>query len=360
MIVKLKKYWNLVILLVMMMPAAIFASGSEVKDDAGEKMDVGTFIMHHTSDAYEWHISRFGETDVYIPLPVILHSQHSGWHFFMSSEFHEHGTYKGFKISHDEAHHYGKIVEILPHGKLIRPLDLSITKITFALILNSILLIIIILSVSRKYLKFGFKPKKGLAGFMEMFIMMIYDDVIKPSVGKDYRKYAPFLLTLFFFIFFNNLMGLIPIFPFGASVTGNITITFSLALITFIIVNLSGTKEYWREIFAPDVPLLMKFPIPLMPLVEFVGVFTKPFALMIRLFANMLAGHSIIIALISIIFITRDLGTAGHGAMTVTSIVLTIFINFLELLVAFIQAYVFTLLASLYIGLARVQPHHHK
>lgn len=360
MILTLKKYKILVLLLAMMLPAAMFASEGGASHDAGAKMDVGKFIMHHTSDAYEWHITKFGNSDLAVPLPVILHSQHSGWHFFMSSEFHEHGTYKGFKISHEEGKYEGKIVEVLPGGKYIRPLDLSITKITLALILNSILLIIIVLSVSRQYLKFGFKPKKGLAGFMEMFVMMVYDDVIKPSVGKEYKKYAPYLLTVFFFIFFNNLMGLIPIFPFGASVTGNITITFVLALITFVIVNLSGTKEYWKEIFNPEVPLLMKFPVPMMPVVELIGVFAKPFALMIRLFANMLAGHSIILALISIIFITVNLGVAAHTGMTFVSVVLTIFINFLELLVAFIQAYVFTLLSSLYIGLARVQPHHHK
>ena len=190
--------------------------------------------------------------------------------------------------------------------------------------------------------------------------MNINDDVIKPCIGKDYRKFSPYLLTVFFFIFLNNLMGIIPIFPGGANVTGNIAITFTLAICTFLIVNIFGTKEYWKEIFWPDVPVWLKVPLPLMPAIELVGVFTKPFALMIRLFANMLAGHSIILGLTCLVFVTVSLGPAMNASMTVVSVLFTVFINLVEVLVAYIQAYVFVLLSAVFIGLARVEPHHAK
>jgi F-type H+-transporting ATPase subunit a len=166
------------------------------------------------------------------------------------------------------------------------------------------------------------------------------------------------LLTVFFFIFINNILGLIPIFPGGANVTGNIAITFVLAICTFLIVNFSGTKEYWREILWPDVPLWLKAPVPLMPVIELVGIFTKPFALMIRLFANMLAGHSIVLGLTALVFVTVSLGPVMNTSMTVVSVVFSVFIAFVELLVAYIQAYIFTMLSAVFIGLARVEPHH--
>jgi F-type H+-transporting ATPase subunit a len=193
---------------------------------------------------------------------------------------------------------------------------------------------------------------------MEMFIMNINDDVIKPCVGKDYKKFAPYLLTVFFFIFLNNLLGLIPFFPGGANVTGNIAVTFVLAVCTFLIVNIFGTKEYWREIFWPEVPLWLKVPIPLMPAIELVGVFTKPFALMIRLFANILAGHSIVLGLTCLVFVTVKLGVGMNASMSIVSVLFSVFISLVELLVAYIQAYVFTMLSAVFIGLARVEPHH--
>jgi F-type H+-transporting ATPase subunit a len=184
--------------------------------------------------------------------------------------------------------------------------------------------------------------------------------VIKPCIGKNYARYAPYLLTVFFFIFINNLMGIIPILPGGVNVTGNIAVTFTLALFTFIIVNIFGTREYWKEIFWPDVPMWLKVPVPLMPAIELVGVFTKPFALMIRLFANILAGHAIVLGLTSMIFLTVSLGAVMNTGMSILSVVMTIFIDFVELLVAFIQAYVFTMLSAVFIGLSQVEGHHHK
>jgi F-type H+-transporting ATPase subunit a len=200
---------------------------------------------------------------------------------------------------------------------------------------------------------------KGFIGMMEMVIMNINDDVIRPCVGKNYRKFAPYLLTVFFFIFINNLLGLIPIFPGGANVTGNLAITSVLAVFTFVIVNVFGTKEYWREIINPDVPVWLKIP-PIMPLIEIVGVFTKPFALMIRLFANILAGHSIILGLMSMIFVTAALTAAINIPLTGVSVLMSVFMDFVELLVAYIQAYVFTMLSAVFIGLAQVEPHHEK
>lgn len=326
-----------------------------------EELNVKEFIMHHLADDYSFHITTFGDVHVSVPLPVILYSHYTGWHFCWSSYFWDNAEFCNFHISHNEKTK-GKIVEhvhLNGKEKEVRPLDLSITKVVFSLLFNSILFVCLIMWLTRKYKKEGFKPKSGLAGFMELFIMDIHDNVIKPTVGAQYRKYAPYLLTVFFFIFINNLMGLIPLFPGGTSVTGNIGVTFVLAIITFLIVTISGTKEYWREIFWPDVPLLLKVPVPLMPVVEIVGVFSKPFALMIRLFANMLAGHAMLLGLASLIFVTVKLGPAMHGTMTVVSVLFSIFINFLEILVAYIQAYVFTLLSALFIGLANVK-HHHK
>jgi F-type H+-transporting ATPase subunit a len=165
------------------------------------------------------------------------------------------------------------------------------------------------------------------------------------------------LLTAFFFILISNLLGLIPVFPGGANLTGNIAITFVLAIFTFVLVNFFGTKRYWKEIFWPDVPVWMKVPIPLMPVVELFGLFTKPFALMIRLFANILAGHAVMIGLGCIIFITASMGLVVNSALSFVAVLIMIFMSFIELMVAFIQAYVFTLLSAVFIGLSQTQPH---
>jgi len=353
------KYIFALICLVVAGTGNIFAAGHT---EEGEDVNVKELILDHIGDAYEWHITTVGDNHISIPLPIILFSENSGLQLFSSSHFH-HGAaeHNGFYIA-QEGDYKGKIVEKNSSGEEIRPWDFSITKNALSLIINSILLIIIILSVARWYKKHSTEdnPKVpgGFVGFMELFIMNVNDDIIKPCVGKNYKKFAPYLLTAFFFIFINNIMGLIPIFPGGANVTGNISITLILALFTFVIVNVFGTKEYYREIFWPDVPTWLKVPIPIMPAIEVVGVFTKPFALMIRLFANILAGHSIVLGLVCLIFVTVKLGFAIFGPMTLVSVLLTIFIDFVEILVAYIQAYVFTMLSAVFIGLAQVEPHH--
>jgi F-type H+-transporting ATPase subunit a len=322
-----------------------------------EQFNVRDFILEHVSDAYTWHITKIGDTEYSIPMPIIVHSSTTGWHSFLSNKLFDGHEYKGFKLA-EEGNYKGKVVELNDKNEEVRPFDISITKVTFSLLLSCILLISIIMYVAKSYDKEKHESKGGFVGFMEMFIMNINDDVIKPCIGKDYKRFAPYLLTVFFFVFINNLMGLIPFFPGGANVTGNIAITFVLAICTFVIVNIFGTAEYWREIFWPEVPVWLKAPIPFMPVIELVGVFTKPFALMIRLFANMIAGHSIVLALTCLIFVTVNLGHAMNTTMTVVSVFLSIFINVVEFLVAYIQAYIFTMLSAVFIGLARVQPHH--
>lgn len=320
---------------------------------ATEELNVKELILGHLADSYEWHIWSNGEKHIALSLPVILHSKSSGWHLFSSSKFnHGKSSYKGFQIA-SEGKYNGKIVEIDVTGNEVRPLDLSMTKNAASLIINSIILILIILGVGRVMKRDPLKSNKGFAGLMEMFILTIEDEVVKPTVGKDYKRYSPYLLTVFFFIFINNLMGLIPFFPGGANVTGNIAVTFVLAVATFLVINLTGSKEYYKEIFWPDVPTWLKVPFPLMPFIEVVGMFTKPFALMIRLFANIMAGHAIVLGLVCLVFVTVSMGSAINSSMTVLSVVFTVFIEFVELLVAFIQAYVFTLLSAVFIGLAR-------
>lgn len=326
------------------------------------ELDVRGLILDHLADSYDWHITTINEKHISISLPVIVKGKESGWHVFSSSKFHHgHEAYKGFYIA-NEGDYKGKIVENL-NGQEVRPWDFSITKNAFSLIMSSIFLIAVIMYCAGYYKKRKNHPEqcspKGFIAFVELVIMSIVDGVIKPCIGKNYKRYTPYLLTVFFFIIVNNLLGLIPIFPGGANVTGNIAITFILACFTFIIVNFYGTKEYWREIFWPDVPIWMKA-FPLMPAIELVGVFTKPFALMIRLFANILAGHAMVLGLICVIFLTVRLGPAMNAGMSVISVIMTIFIDCVELLVAYIQAYVFTMLSAVFIGLSQVEPHHAK
>ncbi len=327
-----------------------------VEPEAKGKVNVQQIVFGHIGDSYEWHIANWGEHEIAIPLPIIVYSQQSGWHTFLSSRLAHGQEYEGFSIATDGAYK-GKVVEKDNAGNQVRPFDISITKTVLSLLINSTILVLIILGVSHWYRKRKVEDAspRGFVGFMEMFIMMVNDDIIKSCIGKDYKRYAPYLLTAFFFIFINNIMGLIPIFPGGGNVTGNIAITLVLACATFIAVNLFGNKAYWKDILWPNVPLWLKAPVPFMPLIEIFGIFTKPFALTVRLFANIMAGHSVILALTCIIFITASLGPVLNGSMTFVSVLFAIFMNCLELLVAFIQAYVFTMLSAVFIGLSRVE-----
>jgi len=357
---QLKKLFLILVMIFFGLQA--FASGEKIVDSTEEKLNIPELIMGHIGDEYEWHITTVNNHPISIPLPVIVRGIDGKWHIFSSSKLHgETSDYQGFYISHSEKYK-GKIVQKNETGEELRPLDFSLTKNALSLLINSTILVLIVLFCAKWYKnrKAENSNPKGFVALMEMFIMNIVDDIIKPCIGKNYKRYTPYLLVVFFFIFINNIMGIIPIFPGGANITGNIAITFTLAIFSFIIINIFGTKEYWKEIFWPDVPTWLKIPIPIMPVIEIIGMFTKPFALMIRLFANILGGHSVVLGLLCVIFVTAGLGTAINSSMSVMSVIMTVFVDFIEILVAYIQAYVFTILSAVFIGLSQVEPHHEK
>ena len=355
------KKFNFILLLILSASFLVTnVSAQEALDNAvpsneqqHEEIDVRELILEHLADTYEWHFFTINEKAITIPLPIILISKEHGLNIYSSSVLEEVSSLDmPFYIAPDGPYK-GKIVERNRAGDEVRPLDLSITKNAASILLSSLLLILIVMGVARHYKEESLNGKKGFSGAMEFLIESLMNDVIRPSIGKEYRKYAPYVLTLFFFIFFNNLLGLVPFFPGGANVTGNISVTLVLALFTFLTVNLTGSKSYYKDLFWPDVPTFLKAPFPLMQIIELVGTITKPFALMIRLFANMTAGHSIMLGLTSLVFVTVSLGVGINSGMTAVSVFFNIFIFFLEMLVAFIQAYIFTILTSVFIGLAR-------
>lgn len=339
------------------------------KEVEKEEFKAGEMIVEHIIDAHEWHILSYGDFHLTVPLPVILW-HNGGLHVFMSSKFHHgHDDYKGFGLA-QEGEHKGKIVRTLQDRFLIDhvivhdpsqdlPLDFSITKNVLAVFFSLILMSWLFIYIAKTYRQREGKAPKGVQSLLEPLILFIRDDIAKASIGeKKYEKYMPYLLTLFFFIFLNNLLGLVPIFPGGANVTGNIAVTMVLALFTFFITTFSGNKAYWMHIInTPGVPWWLKIPVPLMPVVELIGVFTKPFVLMVRLFANITAGHIIVLGFISLIFIFGELHAGLGLGVSIVSIAFAIFMNLLELLVAFIQAYVFTLLSALYFGMATEEHH---
>ena len=336
--------------------SAVFAQHETLEN---EKFDPGKFIIHHVMDSYEWHMATFGDFELSIPLPVIVYSkERHHWYVFFSNKLRDGKEYKGFFIHHGEPYD-GKVVEKNAQGQIVRPIDLSITKVVLAIWISIALLIWMFSSFAKKYKSNPLDPPKGFRALMEPLILFIRDDVAKSAIGEEeYERFTPFLLTVFFFIFLNNLMGLIPIFPGGANVTGNIAVTAVLALFTFVITTINGTKHYWKHIFwNPDVPWWLKVPLPLMPLVELLGVFTKPTVLMIRLFANVLGGHIVMITFFTLIFVFGGISVAAGYGVSVLSVAFTVFISFLEMLVAFIQAYVFTLLSAIYFGMAIEKDH---
>ena len=320
-------------------------------------IDMQEYLFGHVGDSYGWHITTIKGHPVSVNLPVIVRSKTSGWHCFSSRHISEGETYEGFRIAVKGEAHEGKLVEVMPSGELVKPLDISITKNVAGLMFNSLLVVLIILLAARWYRRHDATQEapKGFAGVVEMLVTMVEDDIIKECVGKDYKRYSPYLLTAFFFIFVNNLMGIVPFFPGGANITGNIAITFVLAICTFLAVNIFGNKHYWKDILWPDVPIYLKA-FPLMPAIEIIGMFTKPFSLMIRLFANILAGHVMLLGVVAVVFLTAELGAAMNAGLSVIAVFFGVFMDVLELLVAFLQAYVFTMLSSVFIGLSRQEP----
>lgn len=327
--------------------------------------DAGRLITEHISDSHEWHLWGEHEHAVSIPLPIILYNKNTGsLDIFLSSKFH-HGTqsYKGYKLEENNIVPAEEIgaepedqIDNAATDKSAGIIDLSITKNVATLLISAFILLWMFLSVAKAYKARPGQAPKGLQSFMEPLIIFIRDDVAKSSIGPKYEKFMPYLLTVFFFIFINNLMGLVPIFPGGANLTGNIAVTAVLACLTFLIICLNSNAHYWRHIFAmPGVPawvLIILTPI------EILGLFLRPFVLMIRLFANITAGHIIALAFFSLIFIFGEMNAGAGFGVSVLSVAFTVFMGMLELLVAFLQAYVFTLLSAMYFGAAVEEGHH--
>lgn len=325
------------------------------------KFDPVPVIMHHIKDAHEWHILGEGAHSVTIPLPVIVYTEEHGLDVFLSSAFHhdDNGTHlaEGKYLKYHEQIYLANADGQLDmemgedghhHPTNAKPLDFSITKNVASMFLSVILLLFLFIGAARSYAGNG--VPKGIAKFMEPLVLFVRDEIAIPNIGEEKApKFMGYLLTVFFFIWINNLLGLIPFFPGGANLSGNIAFTMVLAVFTLIITNVSANKAYWSHIFLPPVPKPM---YPIMWPVEILGIFTKPFALMLRLFANITAGHILILSLVSLIFM---LGTL---AVSPVSVAFMIFMFCLELLVAALQAFIFTLLSALFIGMA-VEDHHH-
>jgi F-type H+-transporting ATPase subunit a len=327
----------------------------KAKGESEEAFDASTFIMEHIADSHEWHIltKQNGES-VAIYLPVILYSKEKGISVFSSHRLEHGAVYNGYRLE-EEGELKGRIVSVSEAGDVDEaniPCDFSITKTVVGLMGSAIIGLLLFISLARSYKKTGISHPRGMQSFLEPVILFVRDDIAISNIGEHkYEKYMPYLLTVFFFILINNLMGLVPFPPpFGANVTGNIAVTFVLAFSTFIIVQFSGNRNYWKHIFAtPGVPFWL---LPVMILVELIGIISKPFALMIRLFANITAGHIIVLSLVCLIFIFKSV------LVSPASVLFVMFMDCLELLVAFLQAYVFTLLSALFISLAVVEEHH--
>lgn len=344
------------------------ASGGE-HEDGGVKSHIKEIIFEHLGDRYGWEVPFCH--DKTINLPIIVFGE-DGLHIFSSARVlprHENGetVYPVWKDGDalftiaSEGDYKGSVVELVD-GRQVKPLDISITKNTLAILFSMVIVLVMALSLRRYHRRNGMKAPRKMMGAIEALVVFVYDGVIKSTLKDKAAKFAPYLLTAFFFIFVSNLMGLMVVFPGGANLTGNIAITLFLAVLTFLATNIFATKHYWKEIFWPDVPLLLKFPLPIMQMIEVFGIFTKPAALTVRLFANMMGGHMIVIVLTLLIFIFAEMST-GIGAVTsVVSVLFSVFMLLIDVLVSFIQAYVFTMLSTIFISIAqeRHEEHEHK
>lgn len=364
----MKKYILFFIFSILLTNNNIYCNGIDVVEEeietVEEKFNAGELIFDHILDSYDWHICTWKGRHISIYLPIIVVSEGELYCFSSRHLHHGHHHVKDrqgndvcFAIA-GEGRYEGKVVRMMDDGTMLKPFDISITKTVCGIFISCSLLVIVFLLVARGYRKREEKAPKGIQALLEPLIIFVRDDIAKTNIGKDYEKYLPYLLTVFFFIFFNNLLGLIPFFPFGANITGNIAVTAVLALFTFFITNITGKRHYYKDIFnTPGVPWWLKVPLPLMPIIEVVGCFIKPFVLAVRLFANITAGHIVVLGFICMIFILGEMSAAAGGAMSVLSLLLAVFADVLEVLVAYIQAYVFTLLSAIYFGMAAKEEH---
>jgi F-type H+-transporting ATPase subunit a len=331
------------VLLAVLAALPITSRASESGSDSSPSFNVSEVILHHVMDDHVWHFFDGHYGTLY--LPVIVYTSERGLDIFSSHRFydehHQVVEYNGYKLEHNH-------IYLADSGRAV--LDLSITKNVAMLLINATLLLVVLLAVARGYKKNAGRAPKGIQAFIEPIVVFVRDEIVKPNIGAKYEKYLPYMLTLFFFILFGNLLGLLP----GAgNLTGNIAVTLTLAALTFIITNVAGNKAYWGHIFwTPGVPLPLRLVI--LP-VEIIGIFTKPFSLTVRLFVAITAGHIVLLSLICLTFIFQSI------AVGFVSSLIVLFINLIELLVAGIQAYVFTLFSSLYIGMATADHHdeHH-
>jgi F-type H+-transporting ATPase subunit a len=336
---KISRFTSILVLLFLVGFSTV-AKASE-SDSTKEAFNASEVILHHVMDDHIWHFFDGHYGTLY--LPVIVYSSERGLDVFSSHNFYdEHHNvveYNGYKLEHNH-------IYLADSGKAV--LDVSITKNVAMLLINATLIMFVFLAVAKGYKTNNGKAPKGIQSFVEPIIVFVRDEIVKPNIGHNYEKYLPYLLTLFFFILLGNLLGLL---PGAANLTGNIAVTLTLAVLTFIITNVSGNKAYWSHIFwTPGVPLPLRLVI--LP-VEILGIFTKPFSLTVRLFVAITAGHIVLLSLISLAFIFQSV------AVGFVSSLIVLFINLIELLVAGIQAYVFTLFTSLYIGMATADHDHH-
>ena len=326
----------------------------DTHEEVSETYDPKTMVMHHIMDANQWNITG----SLIIPLPVIIYDKAQGKllttmsNTFQANNEEGNGTaeWEGFVM------HHGRIAKVSGEKDFI---DFSITKNVFTMLLAAFIMLIVFLSVAGSMKKNEGKAPKGLQNLIEPLIVFVRDEIAAPNLGHKTEKYLPYLLCVFFFIWINNLFGLIPIFPGGANVMGNISVTFTLSVFTLFVINLSGNKHYWQHVFnMPGVPLPIKF---ILTPVELLGLFIKPMTLMLRLFANITAGHIVIIIFVSLIFIFGQAGESLGGSILggVMAVPLTLFMMAIELLVAFVQAFVFCILTASYIGAAIEEHHEH-
>ncbi len=388
----MKKYFYFLLSLCVLLAFSISARANDTaseqpqESEKKEKFDVTSLIMGHIKDSHTWHILDYTkeengkevEVPVAVSLPVIVFAD-GKLDFFMSGEFH-HGHHSVVKGEHtyilandiiylanenggltfekdgaETKFNFEESLEYIENNKdasiaNVKPLDFSITKNVASMMLASVILLLVFISFAKAYKKNPGRPK-GMQAFLEPVFLYVRNDVIYPNLGEKTDKFLPYLMTVFFFILFNNILGLIPFFPGNANVTGNIAVTMVLALFTFFMINLNGNKDYWHHTFwMPGVPVFVK---PILAVVELIGIIVKPVALTIRLFANISAGHIIILSLVSLIFIFQSL------AVSPASIIFVLFMDCLEMLVAFLQAYIFTMLSAVFISLA-VAEHKHE
>lgn len=339
------------------------SSEHEVKASSEGKYNPTPAIMEHIADANDWHLIGH----IHIPLPVIIYDITGGnWVLGMSNQFPAESHENVAVVHESAAEGTGTALESaykMVDGRIKSSeghsiLDLSITKNVFAMLISALLLLVVFLTVAKASKANAGKAPKGIQNLMEPVVLFMKDEVIEPNLGKEAPKYLPYLLTLFFFILFNNLLGLVPFFPGGANVTGNIAVTFVLAFFTLVIINVNANKDYWKHIFwMPGVPVPVRL---ILAPIEIIGVISKPFALMMRLFANITAGHIIVLSLVSLIFVFGKAGSSipmsGVGALI--AVPFTLFISLIELLVAFLQAFLFTMLTSVFLGMAIAEHHH--